>query len=284
MATKSRIEWTEKTWNPVTGCTKISAGCKNCYAERLSSRLQKMGVVRYADGFAVKTHPDVLPEPLRWKKPAVVFVNSMSDLFHDDVPAGFIAEVFDVMEKAAQHTFQVLTKRPERMLDLNLSWPPNVWAGVSVENQQAADERIPLLLQTPAAVRFLSCEPLLGPVDLLGVRFDSHTRMDVLSGRGVTTRSGVIAQSIPNAFCERIDWVIVGGESGPEARPMHPDWVRSIRDECEIAGVPFFFKQWGGVNKGRAGRILDGRTYDELPDMMLWIRTEEERESDQTRD
>lgn len=265
MATKSKIEWTEKTWNPVTGCTKISAGCKNCYAERLSIRLQKAGVVRYADGFAVKTHPDVLPEPLRWKKPAVVFVNSMSDLFHDDVPAGFIAEVFDVMEKAAQHTFQVLTKRPERMLDLNLSWPPNVWAGVSVENQQAADERIPLLLQTPAAVRFLSCEPLLGPVDLLGVRFDSHTRMDVLSGRGVTTRSGVIAQSIPNAFCERIDWVIVGGESGTEARPMHPDWVRSIRNQCELAGVPFFFKQWGGTNKSRAGRILDGRTYDEMP-------------------
>lgn len=284
MATKSRIEWTEKTWNPVTGCTKISAGCKNCYAERLSSRLQKMGVARYANGFAVKMHPDVLPEPLRWKKPAVVFVNSMSDLFHDDVPAGFIAEVFDVMEKAAQHTFQVLTKRPERMLDLNLSWPPNVWAGVSVENQQAADERISLLLQTPAAVRFLSCEPLLGPVDLLGVRFDSHTRMDVLSGRGVTTRSGVIAQSIPNAFCERIDWVIVGGESGPEARPMHPDWARSIRNQCELAGVPFFFKQWGGAVKSKTGRILDGKTHDEMPDMMLWIRTEEERESDQTRD
>jgi len=207
----------------------------------------------------------VLPEPLRWKKPAVVFVNSMSDLFHDDVPAGFIADVFTIMEQAAQHTFQVLTKRPERMLELHLKWPPNVWAGVSVENQQAADERIPLLLQTPAAVRFLSCEPLLEPVDLVGVRFDRHTRMNVLSGRGITTRPGVIPQSIPNAFCERIDWVIVGGESGPGARPMHPDWVRSIRDECEIAGVPFFFKQWGGVNKGRAGRILDGRTYDEMP-------------------
>ena len=317
----SKIEWTDETWNPVTGCSKVSEGCRNCYAEGMAARFagqwgyeHKPWTAAHAE-HNVRTHSDRLDIPLRWKKPRRVFVNSMSDLFHEEVPFEFIEEVFETMHNAHQHTFQVLTKRPARMLEF-FEWyiirgldpagermwepSPNIWIGVSVENQQAADERIPLLLQTPAAVRFLSCEPLLGMVDL--------------------------SQHLPNnprLFSERngykgtIDWVIAGGESGPNARPMHPDWVQSLRDQCEAARVPFFFKQWGEwgdntdgkymkyevedyiftasgemlgaghgkygggvqgdwrerggawmskVGKKLAGRELDGRTHDDFPD------------------
>ncbi len=226
----TKIEWTDEVWNPVTGCTKISPGCKNCYAERMAKRLQAMGSPLYKNGFKVTLHPSALEKPLHWKKPKMIFVNSMSDLFHDDVPDEFIIKIFLIMEKAKRHTFQILTKRPERMqLILNglMSRPPflppfyplpNVWLGVSIENQETADERIPQLLRTPAAVHFISAEPLLDPVDL---RFPKSKN--------------------PN----QDTWVICGGESGPKARPMNPEWVRSLRDQCKDAGVPFFFKQWG---------------------------------------
>ena len=234
MADKSHIEWTEATWNPVTGCTKVSPGCKHCYAERLAKRLRAMGVEKYANGFQVTLHEDALSIPLQWKQPRIIFVNSMSDLFHKDVPLAFIQRVFAVMRQAHWHVFQVLTKRAERLAELapKLEWPPNVWMGVSVETQQYT-YRIDLLRTVPAAVRFLSLEPLLGP--------------------------------LPNLNLEGIHWVIVGGESGPGARPMRPEWVTEIRDQCLAASVPFFFKQWGGVNKKRAGRLLEGRTWDEMP-------------------
>ncbi len=234
MAANSKIEWTEATWNPVTGCTKISPGCKHCYAERLAKRLQAMGVKKYANGFRVTLHPDVLDIPLHWRKPRMIFVNSMSDLFHDEVPLTFIQRVFGTMQRAHWHTFQVLTKRAERLAHLapHLPWPRNVWMGVSVENERYK-YRIDLLRQVPAAVRFLSLEPLLGPLPELDLR--------------------------------GIHWVIVGGESGPGARPMRPEWVTDIRDQCLAAGVPFFFKQWGGVHKARNGRILDGRLWNQLP-------------------
>jgi len=234
MATRSDIEWTEYTWNPVTGCTKISPGCKNCYADRMAKRLKAMGVPKYRNGFAVTVHKDVIVEPLHWKTPRIVFVNSMSDLFHEAIPPEVIFHVFDVMRQAAQHYFQVLTKRSKRIIELNtqLIWPPNVWLGVSVESADYL-YRIDDLRQTSAAVKFLSLEPLLGPLDDL-----------VLDG---------------------IDWVIVGGESGPHCRPLHEEWVRPIRDRCIEAGIPFFFKQWGGVHKKKAGRLLDGRTWDEMP-------------------
>lgn len=234
MADRSHIEWTGATWNPVTGCTKISPGCKHCYAERLALRLQAMGQPNYANGFRVTLHEKALEKPLHWKKPRAVFVNSMSDLFHKDVPLAFIQRVFAVMRQAHWHVFQVLTKRAERLAELapKLEWPPNVWMGVSVETQQYT-YRIDLLRTVPAAVRFLSLEPLLGP--------------------------------LPNLNLEGIHWVIVGGESGPGARPMRPEWVTEIRDQCLAASVPFFFKQWGGVNKKRAGRLLEGRTWDEMP-------------------
>ncbi len=234
MADKSPIEWTQATWNPVTGCTKVSPGCKHCYAERLAKRLQAMGVKKYANGFKVTLHEDALEIPLRWKQPRIIFVNSMSDLFHEEVPLEFIRKVFAVMKQAHQHIFQVLTKRAERMAELAplLEWPPNVWMGVSVENQRYT-YRIDLLRQVPASVRFLSLEPLLGP--------------------------------IPDLNLDGIHWVIVGGESGPGARPMKKEWVLEIRDQCIRAGVPFFFKQWGGVHKSRNGRILEGRTWDEMP-------------------
>lgn len=233
MAT-SKIEWTESTWNPLTGCTKISPGCKHCYAERMARRLQGMGLEKYRNGFRLSLHPDVLEDPLRWEKPQLIFVNSMSDLFHKDVPMAFIQQIFDVMRRADWHVFQVLTKRAERLLELDplIDWPPNVWMGVSVENSDYI-YRVHLLRQTHAAVKFLSCEPLLGP--------------------------------LPDLPLERIDWVIVGGESGPQARLMSPDWVRQIRDQCQAAGVPFFFKQWGGTRKKKTGRLLDGRTWDEVP-------------------
>lgn len=234
MATISKIEWTEATWNPVTGCTKISAGCKNCYAERMAFRLQAMGNPRYKNGFRVALHHDLIDLPLSWKKPKLIFVNSMSDLFHKDVPFDFILRIFQTMEKASWHTFQILTKRSERLLELApyLPWPENVWQGVSVENEKVS-YRIDHLRKVPAKVRFISCEPLIGPLDNLNL--------------------------------DGIHWVIVGGESGPGARPMHPDWVRSIRDQCNKQNVAFFFKQWGGVQKHRTGRILDNRTWDELP-------------------
>lgn len=234
MAGFSDIEWTDITWNPVTGCTKISQGCKHCYAERMAKRLRAMGVARYRDGFRLRLHPEVLAEPSRWTGSRRVFVNSMSDLFHQDVPAAFIARVFTEIARHPQHTFQVLTKRTGRLAQLagGLAWPPNLWMGASVEHARTA-ERIAQLRRVPAHVRFLSLEPLLGPLDDLD-----------LSG---------------------IHWVIVGGESGPGARAMAPEWVESILAQCRAAGVPFFFKQWGGVRKHRTGRALHGRTYDEFP-------------------
>lgn len=234
MATRSDIEWTEMTWNPVTGCTKLSQGCKRCYAERMAARLQAMGVERYRNGFAVTLHEDLLGEPLRWSRPRLVFVNSMSDLFHEQVPPGFLHAVFDTMTRCPQHTFQILTKRSLRLRELagELPWPDNVWMGVSVEDQRVVS-RIHDLRRVPARVRFLSCEPLIGPLDTLPL--------------------------------DGIHWVIVGGESGPGARPMRREWVESILRQCRDAGVPFFFKQWGGVWKSRQGRVLHGRTYDELP-------------------
>ena len=234
MATKSKIKWTESTWNPVTGCTKISPGCKNCYAERMAKRLEAMGQPNYANGFSLTVHPHVVDAPLSWKAPHVIFVNSMSDLFHKDVPLAFIQKVFDVMKRADWHQFQILTKRSGRLLQLDssLEWAGNVWMGVSVETERY-QHRIDDLRQTSAAVKFLSLEPLLGALPALD-----------LTG---------------------IDWVIVGGESGPRARPMDEEWVLEIRDQCVDQGVPFFFKQWGGTNKKKAGRILQGRTWDEMP-------------------
>ena len=234
MAGNSAIEWTESTWNPVTGCTKISPGCRNCYAERMARRLQAMGQPNYRNGFDVSVHDRVLELPLRWRKPQTIFVNSMSDLFHRGVPTAFIRRVFDVMRQAHRHRFQVLTKRSARLRRLapSLPWPENVWMGVSVENDRHLS-RLGDLRETPARTRFVSFEPLLGPVEEL----DLHG----------------------------IHWVIVGGESGPRARDMGPGWVRSIRGTCASARVPFFFKQWGGVNKKKAGRVLDGRTWDEMP-------------------
>jgi len=230
MAEHSTIEWTEATWNPVTGCSKVSTGCKHCYAERLARRLQAMGALR----FTVTLHPAVLDLPKRWRRPRMVFVNSMSDLFHESVPPEFIQRVFATMRDCPQHTFQVLTKRSARLRDLapHLDWAPNIWMGVSVENRRVI-HRIHDLQAVPAHVRFLSCEPLLGPLDDLPL--------------------------------DGIHWVIVGGESGPGARPMQAAWVRAIRDRCRRADVPFFFKQWGGVRKDRTGRDLDGRAYDEMP-------------------
>ena len=231
---KSKIEWTESTWNPVTGCTKISPGCKHCYAERLAARLKAMGNPSYRNGFAPTLHSHMLERPLTWKKPQLVFVNSMSDLFHEDVPDEFIFRIFDVMRQADWHSFQVLTKRSDRLVDLStkLEWPDNVWMGVSVENSDY-EYRLDDLRRSAALTKFVSLEPLIGPL--------SNT-----SYRG-------------------IDWVIVGGESGPGARPMEEDWVLEIRDRCLHDDVPFFFKQWGGVIKKRTGRILEGQTWDEMP-------------------
>lgn len=236
MAGNSSIEWTESTWNPLTGCTKISAGCKHCYAERLAGRLQAMGNPRYANRFELTLHPDLLEVPLKWKMPRVIFVNSMSDLFHRDVPTTFIQDVFSVMNEADWHTYQVLTKRSDRLAKIAplLDWPPHVWMGTSVEND-AVKQRIEQLQSTPAQVKFLSLEPLLGPLQ--------------------------------NLALDGIHWVIVGGESGPGARPMQAEWVRDIRDQCITQNVPFFFKQWGGANKKKAGRTLDGRTWNQMPEL-----------------
>ena len=236
MATRSAIEWTEVTWNPVTGCTKISHGCKFCYAERMSRRLRAMGVDKYREGFSVALHEAALGDPLKWRRPQLVFVNSMSDLFHKSVPSAFIEAVFDVMNRASQHTFQVLNKRPSRvaLLEGRLFWTPNIWLGTSIESERWLG-RLGPLRETGAQTKFLSLEPLLGP--LLGIQLHG------------------------------IDWVIVGGESGPGARPMEADWVRDIRDNCIQNGVPFFFKQWGGVFKKRTGRTLDNRIWDQMPEL-----------------
>lgn len=243
-ASTSNIEWTEATWNPVTGCTKISEGCRFCYANTMAKRLHAMGNPRYKNEFRVTLHPDLLELPLSWKKPKRIFVNSMSDLFHQDVPLDFIKSVFNTMERASWHTFQILTKRSDRLLELSseLPWPPNVWQGVSVEDERVI-YRIDHLREVPARIRFLSLEPLIGPLDNLN-----------LTG---------------------IHWVIVGGESGPGARPMLKEWVSSIRDQCVKHKVPFFFKQWGGVQKHRTGRMLEDRTWDEYPPQPLIIKNEE---------
>ncbi len=234
MANNSHIEWTDATWNPVTGCSKISPGCKFCYAERLSCRLQAMGQKNYRNGFEVTLQPHMLEHPFRWKQPRRIFVNSMSDLFHDEVPTAYIRRIFEVMRRASWHQYQVLTKRSERLLELSsvLHWQPQTWMGVSIENEKYL-YRADHLRLSGAHVKFLSIEPLLGPLRKLNLR--------------------------------GINWVIVGGESGPGARSMNPDWVREIRDLCNRANVPFFFKQWGGVFKTRTGRALDGRTWDEMP-------------------
>ncbi|MBV6880450.1 phage Gp37/Gp68 family protein [Epilithonimonas ginsengisoli] len=235
---QSSIEWTEMTWNPTTGCDKISAGCKFCYAEVMSKRLQAMGVEKYKDNFEVRTHEDALKIPYTWKNSKVVFVNSMSDLFHQDIPLDFIKKVFKVMNNNPQHVFQVLTKRAERLFELHkeLKWTHNIWMGVSVENEKV-DYRIDFLRKTDARVKFLSLEPLIGP--------------------------------LPNLNLEKIDWVIVGGESGHKPRPMDANWVIDIQEQCDKNQVAFFFKQWGGKNKKASGRILNGRTYDEMPEIEL---------------
>lgn len=322
MADKSKIEWTDATWNPITGCTPISEGCRNCYAERMVKRFPALhGVAHdplrpddksldHAYSFSTPMfHRDRLNQPLRWKKQRRIFVGSMADLFHENVPEGWVEDVLATMTNSPQHTFMILTKRPERMVSLMArghfrlsrtdSWPlPNLWLGVTAENQQAADERIPILLQTPAARRFVSVEPMLGPVDLSSTGW---TDCEECGGAGET--SGHYFADDGMGTCEscrgkgasvdaRLDWVICGGESGPGARPMHPDWARSLRDQCQAAGVPFFFKQWGEwetynavnvipmgttlgwsdgkvslrVGKKAAGCILDGREWKEIPE------------------
>lgn len=236
MATNSNIEWTHATWNPITGCNKVSPGCKNCYAERMSKRLKMMGQKNYRNGFRLTLQPAMLKKPLEWKSSKLIFVNSMSDLFHKEVPLTYIKQVFRVMNEAPQHQFQVLTKRSERLAEVAplLSWTKNIWMGVSVENANY-QYRIDDLKKTDAFVKFLSIEPLLGPV--------------------------------PKLKLKGIDWIIVGGESGPGAREIKKEWVLDIRDQCLKANVPFFFKQWGGVRKDRTGRFLEGRTWDQFPEL-----------------
>lgn len=234
MATSSHIEWTQMTWNPVTGCTKLSQGCKHCYAETMARRLKSMGMERYKNGFSVTLHEDLVVLPMSWKRPRMIFVNSMSDLFHHDISIEFIQRVFATMVACPQHTFQVLTKRSGRARDIasQLPWPKNVWMGVSVESAEVIN-RVADLQKIPAVVRFLSVEPLIGPIADLPL--------------------------------DGIHWVIVGGESGPKARPMRQEWVRDIRHQCREREVAFFFKQWGGVRKDLTGRELDGQVYNEMP-------------------
>jgi len=231
---KTKIEWSQSVWNPVTGCNKISAGCKNCYAEQLSRRLKAMGQKNYVNGFKLTLQPHMLELPLKWKKPQTIFVNSMSDLFHKGVPTDYIQQVFDVMNKAHWHRFQVLTKRAERVAELSdvLNWSDNIWMGVSVENKNFV-HRVDYLRNTKARIKFLSLEPLLS--------------------------------SLKNLNLENIDWVIVGGESGFKARPIKEDWVIDIRNQCDTAKTAFFFKQWGGKNKKKTGRLLEGKTYNAMP-------------------
>jgi protein gp37 len=230
----SKIEWTDSTWNPLTGCTKVSDGCQNCYAERMSKRLHAMGNPNYINEFTLTLHPDSLELPLKWKTPQMIFVNSMSDLFHESVPEEYIVQIFNIMEKANWHVFQILTKRSKRLLELSdkLRWSQNIWMGVTVENEKYVN-RIEDLQKTKAVIKFISFEPLLGPV----------TKPNLLG----------------------IDWAIVGGESGPHARPINPAWVRNIREECLLQKTRFFFKQWGGTNRKKTGRILDGKIWNEMP-------------------
>jgi protein gp37 len=306
MGDKSKIEWTEATWNPTTGCDRVSPGCDHCYAMNLAPRLKAMGSKRYqrdgnpatsGPGFGLSLHPDALTLPIRWTKPRRIFVNSMSDLFHDEVPDEFIAEVFAVMALASRHTFQVLTKRHSRMRSLLASKRfavlvgnriskrdayvrapalplPNVWLGVSVEDQKWADIRIPALLDTPAAVRWLSMEPLLGPIDLgiddphRGHESDDvngHPHPPICLTCSTDEHDVEYFRRNPIRAGLGIDWVVVGGESGLASRPMQIGWARSLRDQCTSAGVPFFFKQWGGRTPKANGRELDGRTWDEYP-------------------
>jgi len=234
MSQYSSIEWTNATWNPVTGCSKISVGCKNCYAERMAIRLQAMGNKRYKNGFSLTLHEDLLRKPIYWSKPRMIFVNSMSDLFHEDIPLEFINEVFKTISIADQHIFQILTKRSNRLVKLinKLNWPENLWMGVSVENQSSIN-RIRDLSRVPARIRFISCEPLIGPIKYLPLKY--------------------------------IDWVILGGESGPGARPMKAKWVEDILFQSREYEIPFFFKQWGGVRKKSTGRLFNGKIYDEMP-------------------
>ena len=234
MAVGSTIEWTQATWNPVTGCNKVSPGCKNCYAEKMSLRLQAMGQANYKDGFKLTIQPHMLTRPLEWKSPKLIFVNSMSDLFHKDVPLNFLKQVFDVMNQASWHQFQVLTKRSKRLAELSdqLNWTKNIWMGVSVESNDYKS-RIDDLRSSNAHIKFISAEPLLGPVEKMNLK--------------------------------GIDWVIAGGESGPGAREVEEEWITDIKDQCVRARVPFFFKQWGGVRKSRTGRLLNGRTWDQFP-------------------
>jgi len=233
---QSKIEWTEMTWNPTTGCNKLSEGCKFCYAELMSKRLQAMGQVKYCNGFKLTIHPETLKIPYTWKKPRLVFVNSMSDLFHKNIPLEYIQQVFKVMKENPIHTFQILTKRADILARYSplLDWAPNIWMGVSVENEKVVN-RIDFLRNTGAFIKFISMEPLIAPVINLNLY--------------------------------NIDWVVVGGESGPKARPMKKKWVLDIRDQCRQANVKFFFKQWGGFNKKKAGRKLEGRIYDEMPEI-----------------
>lgn len=318
MGDRTGIEWTEATWNPVTGCTKVSPGCDHCYAEGIAHRFA--GTKAYPNGFEVTLRPERLDQPLRWRRPRRIFVNSMSDLFHKDVPDEYIAKVFAVMAAAPRHTFQILTKRHGRMRSLlsgdrwllqvgdageamglldhraliEGTWPlPNVWCGVSVEDQRWADIRIPALLETPAAVRFISAEPLLGPVQLQHEWLAPRAIACWAPGHEPSTEDRAALAQVLRAALRQLDrkdpsdpaptfldWVIVGGESGPGARAMHPDWARTLRDQCQAAGVPFLFKQWGEyavehessiggamkrVGKKAAGRELDGRTWDEYP-------------------
>jgi len=237
MAANSKIEWTDATWNPVRGCTKISPGCKHCYAERFAERFRGVQGHPFEQGFDLRLVPEKMNAPLRWKSPQRIFVNSMSDLFHDDVPLPYIQRVFAVMNQAGWHQYQVLTKRAERLEEVSsqLPWAPHIWMGVSVENKDYL-WRIDHLRKTNAHIKFLSVEPLLGPLGKIALR--------------------------------GIDWVIVGGESGPGARPMEASWVTDIKDQCLRAGVAFFFKQWGGVQKKRHGRELEGRTWDEMPQLV----------------
>ncbi len=234
MAQKSSIEWTDSSWNPATGCTKISDGCKHCYAEKMALRLRGMGQNKYRNGFDVTLHPDALDEPLKWTKRNMIFVCSMGDLFHEDVPDAYIKRVFHVMNKAKQHTFQVLTKRSSRLPEIakSLKWSNNIWLGVTVESSKY-QHRINDLKMVPAKIKFLSLEPLLS--------------------------------DLPSLNLDGIDWVIVGGESGAGARPISKEWVFNVRNQCEYYKIPFFFKQWGGVNKKAAGKMLDGRIWNEMP-------------------
>lgn len=231
---KTKIEWTDSTWNPTTGCTKISSGCKNCYAERMSKRLQLMGTPKYRNGFDLAIHQKVLKEPYNWKSPRTVFVNSMSDLFHENMPLDFIRAVFKTMNENPRHTFQVLTKRADILLEYNsyLNWSKNIWMGVSVEEQKYV-ERVDKLRITNANVKFLSLEPLISSIECIDL--------------------------------ENIDWVIVGGESGPNSRPIYEEWVLQLKDICIEQSVPFFFKQWGGTNKKKSGRLLEGEVWNEMP-------------------